>query len=228
MPEIAATSDPVQRVRVWDVPVRLFHWTLVGLMVTLFVTAEVLEDAIQTHALAGYAVLALVLFRILWGFLGNSRARFADFVRGPGEVLRYAAGFFRGRHEFHAGHNPLGGWMVLALLAMVLLQAGIGLFTNDDILFEGPLAHWVSKDTSDWLTGLHEDVFHVLLVMVALHVSAVVLHRFLHGENLVVAMFTGCKEVPAGESAGDATGGNPLLAVLLLAVCAGAVWLLVA
>lgn len=228
MPEIAAASDPFQHIRVWDLPVRLFHWSLVGLMVTLFITAEILDDAIEVHALAGYAVLALVLFRILWGFVGNSRARFTDFVRGPGAVLRYSLAFFRGRGEYHAGHNPLGGWMAVALLAMVLLQASIGLFTNDDILFEGPLAGLVSKDTSDWLTGLHEDVFHVLLVLVALHVSAVVLHRLVQGENLVIAMFTGRKELPAGASASDAEGGNPLLAAILLALCATAVYLVVA
>lgn len=228
MSKTAATQDPAQRVRVWDVPVRLFHWTLVVLIVTLYITAEVLDDAIQLHALAGYTVLTLVLFRILWGFFGNSRARFTDFVRGPGTVLRYALGVLHGHHEFHVGHNPLGGWMVVAMLAVLLLQTGLGLFSNDDITFEGPLAHWVSKDTSDWLTGMHEVVFFILLVMVILHILAVVLHRFVYRDDLVVAMLTGRKDIPAGVSATDATGGNPLLAVLLLAVCAGVVWLLVA
>jgi cytochrome b len=227
MPEIAATSTPVRRVRVWDVPVRLFHWSLVGLMVTLFVTAEVMDDGIGLHALAGYAVLTLVLFRTLWGFFGNTRARFVDFVRNPLDVLRYTADLVRGREGYHVGHNPLGGWMVVALLIVVAAQAAIGLFANDDILFEGPLAELVSKDTSNWLTALHEDVFHVLLVMVGLHVAAVVFHKLFRGENLVIAMFTGSKDTPIGEQVEDAAGGNPALAAILLALCAGVVYLLV-
>jgi cytochrome b len=227
MPELAASSAPVQRVRVWDLPVRLFHWTLVALVITLFVTIEVMDD-IDQHALVGYTLLALVLFRILWGFFGNTRARFSDFVQSPSKVIRYARGFMRGHREFHAGHNPLGGWMVVLLLLTLLVQAGIGLFANDDILFEGPLAHLVSKDTSDALTALHEDVFHALLVMVGLHITAVVLHKLINGENLVVTMFTGKKDVPVGEPVEDAKGGSPLLAAVLLALCAGAVYLLVA
>jgi cytochrome b len=218
-------APATRRVRVWDLPVRLFHWTLVALMVTLFVTAEVLDDAINTHALAGQALLALVLFRLLWGFVGSSYARFTQFVRGPAGVWRYARSLFEARPHFTAGHNPLGGWMVVVLLVLLLVQAGIGLFVNDDILFEGPLAHLISKDTSDWLTGLHEDVFHALLVLVALHIGAVVWHKLFKGENLVPAMFTGCKELPPGEKAEEVKGGNPLLAAMLLAACAGLVFL---
>ena len=103
-------------VRTWDLPVRVFHWALVLLVISQLVTASVGGNAMQFHAFGGYAILALVLFRILWGFLGGTHARFRDFVRGPGPVGRYAKSLLRGSHPSHRGHNPLGGWSVLAML----------------------------------------------------------------------------------------------------------------
>ncbi len=224
MPELAATAFGfIRRVYVWDLPVRLFHWALAGLMITLYVTAELMDDAIETHALAGYGVLILVLFRLLWGFVGGSHARFRDFVRGPVTALRYAGALFSTRPPFVPGHNPLGGWMVLALLAALLTQAGLGLFSNDDILFDGPLRDLVSKEVSDRLTGLHHDLFYVLAAMIGLHIAAVVFHR-LKGESLTPALFTGYKTLPDGEWAEDARGGSLLLGLVLLLACAGLVY----
>lgn len=221
-------SDTKVRVLIWDLPVRLFHWTLLGLMIALYVTAELLDDAIALHATLGLTLLALIVFRLIWGLVGSTYARFGQFLRGPGAVLRYSRSLFDRRPDLEAGHNPLGGWMVVTLLALTLLQAVLGLFSNDDVLFEGPLAELVSKSTSDLLTGLHRELFDVLLVLVGLHVAAVVWHKLFKGENLVIPMFTGYKELPAEARASAMRGGSLLLAVVLLAVCLGLVFLLLA
>ncbi len=215
------TSTPRTRVRVWDVPVRLFHWIQLALFVSLFITAEVLDDKIELHATLGLALLALVLFRLLWGFAGSSYARFSQFLTGPGTVISYLK-----QKPFVAGHNPLGGWMVVTLLALMLTQAILGLFANDDIMFDGPLAYLVSKETSDLLTELHEFVFHLILPLAGLHVAAVIWHKLRHGENLIPAMFTGYKELPPGTQVQDAKSGGLLRAAVLLAFSAGIVYVL--
>jgi len=228
MAELSATAAATaRRVRVWDLPVRLFHWSLVLLMVLLYVTAEVMGDAIDRHALAGYAVLTLVLFRLLWGFVGGTHARFGDFLRGPGATLSYLRALARRDGDTVPGHNPLGGWMIAILLAGLGTQAVLGLFSNDDILFDGPLRHLVTKETSDLLTGLHHQLFPILLGLVAAHVAAVIFHKLYKGENLVPAMFTGYKTLPPHGTAEDARGGSALLAAVLLAACAGVVYLIV-
>ena len=215
----AAISSRGSGVFVWDLTVRLFHWTLVALVIALFVTAEILDGAIELHATLGRAALALVLFRVLWGVVGSSYARFSQFVRGPGTVLTYARSLLAQQSEFIAGHNPLGGWMVMVLLVAILLQAVLGMFANDDILFEGPLTYLVSKEISDLITGLHKDMFTVLLVLVALHVAAVLWHKLFKGEDLLTAMFTGYKHLPPGAQAENAGGGGIMLALTLLAIC---------
>ncbi len=225
---VASRAAVIRRIFVWDLPVRLFHWALVALMVVLYVTAEVMDDAIETHALAGYGVLTLVLFRLAWGFVGGAHARFGDFLRGPGAGWRYLRALLGPGESFVAGHNPLGGWMVVALLLALLGQAALGLFSNDDILFDGPLRHLVSKETSDLLTGLHEQLFAVLLSLVCIHVAAVAFHKIVKGENLTPAMFTGYKEVPEGVELKEGRRASGLLAAVVFAACAALVYLLVA
>lgn len=221
-------SNSGPRVFVWDIYVRLFHWTLVSLIVALFLTAEVFDGGIELHATLGRAVLVLVIFRIVWGVVGSSYARFSQFLRSPFDVLTYARSLFTNKHEFSVGHNPLGGWMVVVLLVVVLSQAILGLFSNDDILFDGPLSYLISKESSDLITGLHSDLFNILLVLVALHVSAVIWHKLFKGENLLSAMFSGYKELPSSINAQNATGGGPILAIVLLLVSASMVyWLTV-
>jgi cytochrome b len=221
-------SNEASRVFVWDIFIRLFHWTLLALMIALFITGEILDDAIELHAKLGLAVLALILFRLMWGFLGSNYARFGQFVRGPAAVIGYARALFTGQAGFWVGHNPLGGWMVVVLLLTILAQSLLGLFANDDILFEGPLAHLVSKETSDLITGLHEDVFHALLVFIGLHVSAVFGYKIFKGDNLVPPMLTGHKQLPPGTKAEDAQGGSIIRALTLLMISAALVyWLAV-
>jgi cytochrome b len=214
----------MNKILVWDLPLRLFHWLLVLLVVVSFVSAKIGGNAMQLHMLSGYTVLTLLLFRILWGFLGSTHARFASFVRGPVKVISYLRGHDAGRHP---GHNPAGAWSVIFMLLALLLQAATGLFANDDIATEGPLAKLVSKALSDRITGVHHLNVKLLLVLIGLHLSAIVFYLFHKRENLVKPMLTGFKDAAAG--AGDAAPkqGRAWVAAVLLAACAGCVYLLV-
>jgi len=214
----------MNKILVWDLPLRLFHWLLVLLVVVSVVSAKIGGNAMQVHMLSGYTVLALLLFRILWGFLGSTHARFASFVRGPAAVIAYLRGRDAGQH---LGHNPAGAWSVIFMLLALLLQAATGLFANDDIATEGPLAKLVSKALSDRITGVHHFNVKLLLALIGLHLSAIVFYLFYKRENLVKPMLTGFKDAAAG--AGDAAPkqGKAWVAAVLLAACAGCVYLLI-
>lgn len=181
--------------RVWDLPVRLFHWAIVVLLLFSWWSAEEGGMMLKYHMWSGYSVLSLVLFRIAWGFAGSVTARFAHFVRGPRAVLGTLRELMNARPAHLAGHNPLGGWMVLVLLCSLLVQTLTGLFANDDLFNEGPLYRHVGKAASDTLTSLHHLNFSLLLVLIALHVAAVAYHRLRKGERLVAAMIHGRKAV---------------------------------
>lgn len=198
MNDTSQTNSNASRTVVWDIPTRLFHWSLALLFFSAWVTAEIGDNLMDAHKLIGYAILALVLFRWLWGFAGSSTSRFSDFIHGPLAAMAHLKEVKSGKPAPHAGHNPLGGWMVLALLLLLLVQAGTGLFANDDIMTEGPLKHLVSDELSSRLTGIHHLVFDGLLVLVGLHVAAILAYRFRLKENLVLPMLTGRKELPPG------------------------------
>ena len=187
-------TDPAVKQRVWDVPTRLFHWTLVVLVALSWWSAE--NDKQDLHLYLGYGVLTLLLFRVGWGLLGSSTARFSSFVRGPTAVVRYV------RDRFHwplAGHAPLGALSVLALLAMLFAIVGTGLFAADeDGLFSGPLSYLASSSLSDTLTDVHEALFDFLLVLIGLHIAAILLYRLALGRNLVGPMITGRAELAPG------------------------------
>ncbi len=216
-------------VKVWDLPVRLFHWLLVLLFAFMFFTGKSGSDWMEWHMRAGYAVLTLVLFRILWGLAGSTHARFSNFLAGPSACLGFAKKLLKGAPAPYAGHNPLGGWMVLALLLALLFQASTGLFANDDLLSEGPLALLISKAMSDRLSTLHSWNFNLLLLMAGVHLAAVLYHAGFMKENLIGAMFTGVKQLPADASAGSAPArfASPWLALVLLLAAACAVYLIV-
>ena len=182
--------------RVWDLPVRLFHWSLVLLVAFQFYSGNVGGNLMRWHMLSGYTILALVLFRIAWGLGGSTTARFAYFLSGPQAAFAFARRLFSRAPAPYAGHNPIGGWMVIALLAALALQAASGLFANDDIATEGPLAVLVSKATSDRMTAIHRATFVVLAVLTALHVCAVLYHWLVKKEDLIGAMFTGVRRLP--------------------------------
>ena len=172
------------KVPIWDLPTRLFHWMLAGLVGFSWWTAETHRD--DLHIWSGMAILTLLIFRILWGFVGSSTARFANFVRGPRAVFGYLRGDWKG-----VGHNPLGAISVVALLGLLMVQVGLGLISSDDDgLVEGPLAPLVSYATNDWAVDMHEDLFNVLLAFIGLHLAAILFYR-MRGKGLIGPMVTG-------------------------------------
>ncbi|MCW8194243.1 Ni/Fe-hydrogenase 1 b-type cytochrome subunit [Proteobacteria bacterium 005FR1] len=190
MTDAATDSLSGQRQRVWDLPVRITHWLIVVFISLSWWTAEF--DRMQWHAWSGYALLTLVLFRVYWGFVGSSTARFRHFLRGPGAVLRYSQGLFSRPGEPVVGHNPLGGWSSLLLLILILGQVLLGLFSEDvDGLASGPLSYMVSYDAGRWAAETHEEFFDVLLLFIGLHIAAVAFYLVYKRNNLVAAMFTG-------------------------------------
>ena len=215
-------SPPAQEmpIRVWDLPTRLFHWLLVALITVMAVTGWL--GNLGLHMLLGQAVLALILFRLVWGFAGNRYARFRSFITGPARALRYAASLFSPVPDRHVGHNPMGGYAVLAMLALILLQAGTGLFTSDDIFTDGPLRHLVPDSTGDLLSTIHRVGIWALVAVVAIHVLASLFYLLVKKDNLVLPMITGRKRAAATEDAGP--GGSPLLAAILLLLCLAVVY----
>jgi cytochrome b len=179
------------QIRVWDLPTRLFHWLIVIFVVISFTTGMVGGNWMSYHLKSGYIILTLLLFRLSWGFWGGRYSRFVSFVRGPIAVMRYAKTLLRKDTPKLLGHNPMGGWSVMAMLAALLVQVGTGLFANDDIATQGPLYGWVSKATSDWLTGIHIFNKGMILFLVSLHLSAVLFYLLIKHDNLIVPMVTG-------------------------------------
>ena len=207
-----------RKIRIWDLPTRLFHWLLLLLVVASFVTGWVGGNLIEWHARAGIAITGLLAFRLVWGFVGSTYARFAHFVPGPGRLLTYVRGQWRG-----LGHNPLGALSVLALLAILIFQAVSGLVANDDIAFEGPLYALVDKATSDSLSSLHRQNFWIIIGLVSLHVLAIAFYALVKKDNLVKPMITGVKEVvdPAHQ---PARGGGLVAFLIALAITAGVLY----
>ncbi len=243
-------SQPIA-IRVWDLPLRLFHWALVICVTGAFVTIQVGGNWVEWHFRFGYATLALIVFRILWGLFGDRYSRFASFLYGPASIVAYLRGGAKvagadssggvGVHPpagapASPGHNPLGSLSVFAMVAFLFVQPTLGLFSNDDIASEGPLARFVSKELSDTLTGLHHRGELVLFALVGMHLAAIAWYAFFRRKNLVCPMITGDKLAnvdPAATAAGELPpparddGATRLRAVALLALSAAAVWLLV-
>lgn len=210
------------RVRVWDLPTRLFHWLLAACVVLLVVTGYVGGDAMPWHARFGYAVLSLLLFRLVWGFVGGHWSRFRTFLYKPASVLAYVGG--RAHPDHLVGHNPLGAGSVFAMLLVLAAQVGTGLFADDEIAFTGPLNRFVDSATGLAATWYHKAVGQWLLIgLVVLHLAAIAWYATKKGEGLVQAMVVGDKEVagPARSSRDDA--GSRLLALVVAAACAGLV-----
>ncbi|TAA47482.1 cytochrome b/b6 domain-containing protein [Corallincola spongiicola] len=173
-------------IRVWDLPVRLFHWCQAGLFVAMWATAEFGE--MDWHLWLAYCLITLWTSRIVWGFIGSDTARFSQFLRSP----IAAWGYLRGSPHTQLGHNPAGGWMVMLLLLLMGLQFGSGLFTSDDIFTEGPLYSLVSDDVASFMGWWHEVNFNLLLAAVALHLLAVIVYE-VKGHRLISAMFSGVR-----------------------------------
>jgi cytochrome b len=206
------------KTRIWDLPTRLFHWTLAALIVFSVVTIKLGGFWIDWHMRSGYAVLTLVLFRLLWGFAGSRYALFSQFVRGPGDVLRYLTG----RLSHGAGHNPLGALSVLALLALLLAQATGGLFVNDGSFTEGPLAKLTTSAISDRISTLHRLAEWPLYVLVGVHVCAVIYYSVFKFQPLLGAMVHGDRELAVPAAQDDLS--LRLRALLLFTLCVALVW----
>lgn len=218
---IDSTATPL-RVRVWDLPTRLTHWTIVILFATCWVTAE--TDHMKWHRIAGYGVLCAVWFRLLWGFCGAETARFSNFVRGPAGILRYVRKLFKPDGDappVTIGHNPLGALSILIMLALLLSQTTFGLFAVDvDGIASGPLARWVSFETARRFAHWHAANFNLLLVVIAVHLSAITYYRVVRQESLVPAMVHGFKSgVPAGKTPYFVSGWRAVLLGALIVTC---------
>jgi cytochrome b len=218
-----AEPRPVQvasRVRVWDLPLRIFHWSLLAAVTFAIATGEVGGEWMVWHGRAGLAIVGLLAFRIVWGVVGSSTSRFAHFAPTPRAVVAYLRGRWRG-----IGHNPLGALSVFALLGLLVAQATTGLFSNDDISFTGPLYPLIDDELAAWLTGWHRQLSWGLFALLGLHVAAIAWYLVRKKRNLVKPMVTGWTEdehalrAPAPKRAG--------LFALVVAVAAGAAAVLV-
>ncbi len=211
------------RMKVWDAPIRLFHWLLVLLIATSYVSVKL--GWMQTHLLSGYSILTLLLFRLVWGFAGSDTARFASFLRSPLAGIAHLRVLGRREPDHEIGHNAAGGWMVLVMLALIAAQAVTGLFSNDDALTEGPLKKYVGQELSDRITDYHAFNFNLLLAAMGLHVLAILVYLMVKRQNLIKPMITGYKRLPAATRAPRIA--HPIAALLTFAVAAGLVWALV-
>lgn len=206
------------RVRVWDLPTRVFHWLLAVCVAGLIATGYTGGAALEWHARLGYCVLALLLFRIVWGFVGGRWTRFGNFLYHPRAVLAYLRGQSHPDHLI--GHNPLGAGSVYAMLLVLLAQAGTGLFADDEIAFTGPLNRFVSNSKGLAATWYHKEIGQrVLIVLILLHLAAVFYYLFKKRQNLISPMIRGDKVVatPAASSRDDARSRVGALVILALA-----------
>ena len=213
-------------IRVWDLPIRLFHWLLVLCIAGSLISVNIGGNAIQWHAYFGYSILTLLIFRIIWGFVGSTHARFASFIPHPTAVLNY----LQGKSPRFLGHNPIGALSVLALLFALSVQVTTGLFVDDEIAFQGPFAQYVSNATVSFLSQIHETNQVVIYTLITIHVAAIIYYRKFKGEDLIKPMINGDKEIDPSEEAkysptdlGRASKDGGLqrgLALLLLSVVA--------
>jgi cytochrome b len=213
------TNKNLHKVRVWDLPTRFFHWALVACVIGLAITGTVGGNAMVWHFRFGYTVLALLLFRIVWGLVGGRWSRFGAFIYAPQSVINYLKG--QGKPEHGVGHSPIGAGSVFAMLGFLVAQVGTGLLSDDEIAFAGPLTRFVSNAIVSLSTNYHKNIGKwVLLALVLLHIAAIV-YYLSRKHNLVGAMLHGDKElvVQAPSSRDDTV--SRVAAVLILAICGG-------
>jgi cytochrome b len=210
---------------VWDIPVRLFHWLLVFCLFGQWLTVEVLDDAMHIHFYIGYFTLGLIIFRLIWGFVGTKYAKFNSFIAGPKAILNYLQSLAAKQKSCTTGHNPLGGLLLPAVLLLVGLQAISGLFTSDDIVSSGPYYDSVNNEIQKRMQWLHHNIFDVLIGLAIIHLFAIAWYRWALKQNLITPMLTGKKVVEAS----DAIAHSKLVKAFILAVVVGlfVYWLVV-
>jgi len=208
----SSTSQTATRVHVWDLPLRIFHWLLVAAVVTAIATAKIGGEWMEQHGKAVLAIVGLLAFRVTWGLVGSTHARFSSFAPTPAKIRSYLLGRWHG-----AGHNPLGALAVFALLGLLSAQAATGLFSSDDIAFNGPLFAFVDSAVAERLCGWHQRLSNVLFALLGLHIAAVLFHTVVKKDNLIKPMLTGWKTV---QSPTPARNGSVFALILSIAIAA--------
>ncbi len=215
---VGSGADWRDRVRIWDLPTRVFHWSLAALVTIALITGFIGGNLMAWHGRAGIAITGLLVFRVVWGLAGSTYARFSQFVRGPASVSTYLRGHWQG-----LGHNPLGAISVLAMLAVLAAQVATGLPGNDDIAFNGPLYDVVSKDFSNTMTSLHRLNAWLVAALVALHLGAIAFYVRIRKEDVLRPMLRGWKERKNG-SEDSLSGGGFIAFVVALGLALAAAW----
>ena len=220
-------------IRVWDLPIRLFHWLLVACIIGSLVSIHLFDSAVELHAYFGYCILTLLVFRVIWGFVGSRHARFASFVPNRQSILNY----LQGKSPRFLGHNPIGALSVFALLFVLCVQVVTGLFADDEIAFQGPLAKYVPSAIVSFLSEIHEGNQVIIYTLITIHIAAIWYYKKFKGENLIKPMISGDKEIDPSEEAnylpsdlGHSSKDGALqrgLALLLLSLIAVAVGYLI-
>lgn len=212
------------KVKIWDSPIRIFHWALVINIVAAWYTIE--NRLIDLHQIAGFSLMALLIFRIIWGFIGSTTSRFTYFITPPLTALKYLKLSLQQKTHHEVGHNPAGGWMVLIMLIVISTQVITGLFANNDLGFSGILSDYVKKETSDFLTQLHQLNFDILMGIIWVHLVAVFFYVLVKKDNLIKAMFTGNKKISSVVEE-KLYFSSPLLAIIILSlICIFIYWLM--
>lgn len=215
-------NQHIHKIRVWDLPTRLFHWALVAAVIGLAITGTLGGNAMVWHFRFGYSVLTLLLFRIVWGLVGGRWSRFGAFIYSPASVINYLKG--KSKPEHGIGHSPIGAGSVFAMLGFLLAQVGTGLLSDDEIAFSGPLTRFVSNATVGLATSYHKNIGKwILLALVVLHIAAIAFYLW-RKHNLVGAMLHGDKELVTAAPASRDDMASRLLALGVLLVCAAGVY----
>ncbi|MBC8268977.1 MAG: cytochrome b/b6 domain-containing protein [Rhodospirillaceae bacterium] len=210
-------------VRVWDLPTRVFHWSLLILVAIVWISSEADGALFNIHIVSGIVILAMIVFRIIWGVIGSRHALFTDFVKGWTKVREYAKNLIMFQAPYYVGHNPVGGWMIIALLVTLTVASFSGLFISDDG-YSGPLVETVSPWMSNVLGELHEGIAGLLGFLIGFHVLGVIGHGLMSGENLLRAMWNGNKSVPAGENISSIANVGWWRVALAVALSIAAIW----
>jgi cytochrome b len=220
-PPAGAGDEGARPVLVWDLPTRLFHWLTAFLIPLAYLTWRL--NWMQWHAWVGDALLALVLFRLLWGFFGSATARFSQFIASPVRAATHLARILRREPDLEVGHNPAGSWMVVLLLALLLAQGLTGIFVDNDVVDVGPLTELTPAPVANLMTALHDRLlWNALLAAAALHVLAILVYELIKRHNLLLPMITGRKTLPSGIAAPPMVPAAPALVFLACAAAAAA------
>ncbi len=218
-------SPEEQYVRAWDLPTRLFKWSLVALILTAWISSGFSDPDMLVHKAAGYGILVLLVYRVLWGIVGGSTARFSNFVRSPSAAWNYLKNLRNKRAAHYLGHNPAGGLMVIGLLFVCAVQVLLGLFSSDGVTAAGPFADMAGDTISGWAASIHDTWFYVAILGLAfLHIAANLYYQFVKRENLIGAMVTGRKRRANYADRSETKGGSLLLAAVCLLASAGLVY----